>query len=57
MTEVFKVKSGLAPELMKGIFKFTDVPYNMRNQSKCNHGMPCTEDYGIEMASSIGPKL
>ena len=42
---------------MKGVFEFTDVPYNLRNQSKCNHSIPCTERYGIETASSIGPKL
>ena len=57
MTEIFKVKTGIAPELMKGVFEFTDVPYNLRNQSKCNRSIPCTERYGIETASSIGPKL
>ena len=57
ITEMFKVKTGIALELMKGIFKFTDVPYNLRNQSKCNRSIPCTERYGIETASSIGPKL
>ena len=36
MTEIFKVETGIAPELMKGVFEFTDVPYNLRNQSKCN---------------------
>ena len=34
MTEIFKVKSGIAPELMKGVFKFADVLYNLRNESK-----------------------
>ena len=42
MTEIFKVKTGIAPELMKGVFEFTDVPYNLRNQSKCNCSIPCT---------------
>ena len=31
MTDIFKVKTGIAPELMKGVFGFTDVPYNLRN--------------------------
>ena len=26
MTDIFKVKTGIALELMKGVFKFTDVP-------------------------------
>ena len=40
MTEIFKVKTRIAPELMKGVFEFTDVSYNLRNQSKCNCGIP-----------------
>ena len=48
MTEIFKVKTGIAPELMKGVFKFIDVPYNQRNQSEGNRSIPCTERYGIE---------
>ena len=40
MTEVFKVKTGIAKELQKGVFEFADVPYNLRNQSKeCNSRM------------------
>ena len=29
MTDIFKVKTGIALELMKGVFKFTDVPYTL----------------------------
>ena len=57
MTEILKVKTGIALELMKGVFEFTDVPYNLRIQSKCNRSIPCTERYGIETTSFIGPKL
>ena len=32
-------------------------PYNLRTQFKCNHNIQCTERYGIETVSSIGPKL
>ena len=56
MTEIFKVKTEMAPELVKGVFEFNDVPHNL-NQSKCNCSIPCTEMYRIETASSIGPKL
>ena len=57
MTEIFQVKTGIGPELMKGIFKFTDVRYNLRNQTKCNRSIPCTERYDIKAVSTIGPKL
>ena len=57
MTKTFKVKTEIVPELMKGVFEFADVPYNLRNQSKCNRSIPCTKRYGIETTSSIGPKL
>ena len=57
MTEIFKVKTGIAPELMKGIFEFTDVHYNLRNQFKCCRSIPCTERYDIETTVSIVPKL
>ena len=55
MTETFKVKTGIAPELMKDTFEFADVPYNLRSQSKCRCNIPCSERYGIETAyRSIG---
>ena len=57
MTEIFKVKTGIVPELMKGVFEFVDVPYNLRNQSKCSRSIPCTKRYATETASSIGPDL
>ena len=57
MTEIFEIETGIAPELMKGVFEFADVPYNLRNQSKCNPSVPCTERYDTETASSIPPKL
>ena len=57
MTEIFKVKTGIIPELMKGVFEFTNLTYNLRNQSKCNCSIPCTKRYGIETTPSIGPKL
>ena len=50
-------KNWNSPELIKGVFQFTDVPQNLRNQSKCNRSIPCTERYGIKTASSTGLKL
>ena len=57
MTGIFKVKTGITPKLMKGVFEFTDVPYNPRNQCKCSRSIPCTGRYGIEAASYIDPNL
>ena len=57
MTEIFKVKTRMAPALMKDVFEFANVPYNLRNQSKCKRNIPCTKRCGIETASSIGRKL
>ena len=57
MTEIFKVETGIALELMIGVFEFAGVPYNLRNQCKCSRSIPCTEKYGIETTSSIGLKL
>ena len=51
MTEIFKVKTRKAPELMKDDFEFADVLYNLRNQSKCSRSIPYTERYGIETTS------
>ena len=44
-------------ESSKDVFEFSNVSYNLRNQSKCRRNIPWTERYGIEMVSSIGPKL
>ena len=57
MTEIFKVKTGIAPELLKCVFESAVMPCNMRNQAKCSRIIPCTERYGIQSASFIGPKL
>ena len=45
MTEIFKVKTGINAEFLKDVFEFTSVTYNLRNQSKCNRSIPCTEKY------------
>ena len=42
MTDIFQVKIGIAPELMKGVLKFADIPHNLWNQSKYDSSIPCT---------------
>ena len=34
MTKIYKIKSGIAPEIMKDIFKLQNRSYNLR--SSCN---------------------
>ena len=36
---------------------FLNLLYNLRNQSKCNRSIPCTERHSTETASSISRKL
>lgn len=52
MTEINKVKTLIAPELMEDIFEF-----DLRSQFKYNCSIPQTERNGIETTSSTGPKL
>ena len=42
---------------MKGVFEFSDLLYNLRNQLKFNRSLSCTERYDVEKPSSISPKL
>ena len=57
MTKIFKVKARIAPELMKDVFEFVDIPSNMRNQSTFYRSIPCIKRYGIEVVPFVGAKL
>ena len=35
VTEIFKVKNNLAPDIMKDVFKLKEPPYNLRWKSNC----------------------
>ena len=35
VTEIFKVKNNLGPDIMKDVFDFKEPPYNLRSES--NH--------------------
>ena len=56
VTEVYKVKAGLAPAIVNDIFCFTETNYLLR-RDKFKTKTPRTVLYGIETASYIGPKL
>ena len=49
--EIFKVKLGLAPEIMKNIFPIIENPYDLRNETKFKSRNVHTVRYGIETAS------
>ena len=47
LTEIFNVKTGIALEFINGVFEFADMSYNLKNQSKCNRSLPCTERWNL----------
>ena len=57
VTEIFKVKDGLSPELMNDVFEFIEKPYSLRTTSHFRSRKICTTKYGKETPSYLGPKL
>ena len=57
MTEIFKVKNSLSPELMNDVFEFIKKPYSLRTTSHFRSRKIRTTKYGIETSSYLGPKL
>ena len=48
VTEIFKVKNGLSPELMNDVFEFIEKPYSLRTTSHFRSRKIGTAKYGIE---------
>ena len=57
VTEIFKVKSGWSPELMKDVFKFIGKPYSLQATSHFRSRKIRTTKYGIETPSHFGHKI
>ena len=56
--ELFKVKNGLCPEIMKKIFVFQESEtYNFRSVNHLARKNIRTTQYGIESVSNLGAKL
>ena len=58
VTEIYKVKNGIAPEIMKDIFELQNPSYNLR--STCNQFRReniKTVHYGLQSVRYIGPKI
>ena len=57
MTEIYKVKTGKAPEIMNEIFKFKQNCYDMRSNDKIQRHNVRTVHYGTETIITLGSKL
>ena len=55
--EIFKVKLGLAPEIMKNVSPIIENPYGLRNETKFKSRNVHTVRYGIETASFVAPRI
>ena len=57
MTEIFKVKNGLSPELMNDVFEFIEKPYSLRTTLHFRLRKIRTTKYGIETPFYLDHKL
>ena len=56
--EIYKVKNRIAPEIIKGIFKLQNLPYNLRSSSKqFRRENIKTVHYGLHSVGYVGPKI
>ena len=58
VTEIYKVKNGIAPDIMNDIFELQNPSYNLR--SSCNQFRRenvKTVNYGIQSVRCLGPKI
>ena len=57
LTEIFKVKIKLAPEIMNGVFDIIESPYPLRNELRFKSQNIRTVRYGTETAAFVGSKI
>ena len=57
VTEIFKVKNVLSPELMNDVFEFIEKPYSLRTTLHFRSRKIRTAKYGIETPFYLGHKL
>ena len=55
--EIFKVKLGIAPDIMGNVFPIIENPYDLRNEIKFKSRNISTVRYGIETASFVAPRI
>ena len=57
-TEIFKLKNGLAPEIMKEVFEIQNPAYNFRSEAThFKRENVKTTHYGIQSVRYLGPKI
>ena len=58
VTEIYKVKNGKAPEIMKDIFELQNPSYNLRSScSQFRRENIKTVHYGLQSVRYLGPKI
>ena len=57
LTEIFKAKSGVAPEIMTEIFKFQDHSYDLTKNNCIERRIIKSYKDGNKTVSNLGPKL
>ena len=58
VTEIFKVKNNLSPEIMKQVFDFRNPYYNLGYEtSQCRRVNLRTTHYSIHSVKFLGPKI
>ena len=57
LTEIFKVKIKLAPEIINEVFEIIESPYPLRIESRFKSKNICTVRYGIETAAFVGSRI
>ena len=56
VTEIFKVKNYLAPDIMKDVFELKEPPYNLRSESKhFARRYVKTTYYGLSSVNCLAP--
>ena len=57
-TKIFKLKNGLAPEIMKKVFEIQNPAYNFRSETiHFKRENVKTTHYGIQLVRYLGPKI
>ena len=57
VAEIIKLKNGIAPKIVSGIFKLSSPTYNLGNKRDFVSNHMKTLYFGTESLSSLGPKL
>ena len=57
VTEIFKVKMNLSPEIMKELFEIVEGPHALRNELKLKSRKIHSVRYGIETAFFVGARV